>query len=51
VDFRLSEERRHLQQKCRELAADFAIRSTWHDRDAAIQSKINSACATKGSWH
>jgi alkylation response protein AidB-like acyl-CoA dehydrogenase len=35
VDFRLSEEQQRLQQKCRELAADFAIRSTQHDRDAS----------------
>jgi alkylation response protein AidB-like acyl-CoA dehydrogenase len=35
VDFRLSEEQQRLQQKCRELAADFAIRSAQHDRDAS----------------
>ena len=35
MDFRLSEERQRLQQKCRELAADFAIRSAQHDRDAS----------------
>jgi len=35
VDFRLSEKQQRLQQKCRELAADFAIRSAQHDRDAS----------------
>jgi alkylation response protein AidB-like acyl-CoA dehydrogenase len=35
VDFRLSEEQQRLQQKCCELAADFAIRSAQHDRDAS----------------
>ena len=35
MDFRLSEEQQRLQQKCRELAADFAIRSAQHDRDAS----------------
>jgi alkylation response protein AidB-like acyl-CoA dehydrogenase len=35
VDFRLNEEQQRLQQKCRELAADFAIRSAQHDRDAS----------------
>ena len=35
VDFRLTEEQRHLQQRCRELAIDFAIRSAEHDRDAS----------------
>jgi len=35
VDFRLSKEQQRLQQKCRELAADFATRSAEHDRDAS----------------
>ena len=35
MDFRLSEEQQRLQQKCRELAADFAIRTAQHDRDAS----------------
>ncbi len=35
MDFRLTEEQQHLQQKCRELAADFANRSAQHDRDAS----------------
>jgi alkylation response protein AidB-like acyl-CoA dehydrogenase len=35
VDFRLTEEQQHLQQKCRDLAADFAVRSAQHDRDAS----------------
>jgi alkylation response protein AidB-like acyl-CoA dehydrogenase len=35
VDFRISEEYRRLQQRCRELAADFATRSGEHDRDAS----------------
>src|ERR1700682_1196278 len=35
VDFRLSEKQQRLQQKCRELAADFAIRSAQDNRDAS----------------
>src|ERR1700731_3924766 len=35
VDFRLSEERQRLQQKCRELGGDFAIRSAQPGRDAS----------------
>jgi alkylation response protein AidB-like acyl-CoA dehydrogenase len=35
MDFGLTEEQQHLQQRCRELAADFAIRSAEHDRDAS----------------
>jgi alkylation response protein AidB-like acyl-CoA dehydrogenase len=34
VDFRITEEQRRLQQRCRELAAEFATRSVAHDRDA-----------------
>jgi alkylation response protein AidB-like acyl-CoA dehydrogenase len=35
VDFRISEEHRRLQLRCRELAADFATRAAAHDRDAS----------------
>jgi alkylation response protein AidB-like acyl-CoA dehydrogenase len=35
VNFRLSKEQQGLQEKCRELAADFATRSARHDRDAS----------------
>jgi alkylation response protein AidB-like acyl-CoA dehydrogenase len=35
VDFRLSSEQRALQERCRDLAADFATRSAEHDRDAS----------------
>jgi alkylation response protein AidB-like acyl-CoA dehydrogenase len=35
VDFRISEEHRRLQRRCRELAADFATRSAEHDRAAS----------------
>jgi alkylation response protein AidB-like acyl-CoA dehydrogenase len=34
LDFRITEEQQHLQQRCRELAAEFATRSAAHDRDA-----------------
>ena len=34
MDFRLTAEQRELQRRCRELAADFALRSAEHDRDA-----------------
>jgi alkylation response protein AidB-like acyl-CoA dehydrogenase len=35
VDFQLTPEQRRLQQRCRELAADFATRSAAHDREAS----------------
>lgn len=35
MNFRLSKEQQGLQEKCRELAADFATRSDRHDRDAS----------------
>jgi alkylation response protein AidB-like acyl-CoA dehydrogenase len=35
VDFRITEQQARLQQKCLELAADFATRSADHDRDAS----------------
>ena len=34
MDFRLTEEHSRLQQRCRDLAGDFAVRSAEHDRDA-----------------
>ena len=35
MDFRFSKAQQRLQQKCRELAEDFATRSAGHDRDAS----------------
>jgi alkylation response protein AidB-like acyl-CoA dehydrogenase len=35
VDFRITQEQEHLQQRCQALAADFATRSAEHDRDAS----------------
>jgi len=35
VDFGLSDEQKRLQERCRALAADFALRSAEHDRDAS----------------
>jgi alkylation response protein AidB-like acyl-CoA dehydrogenase len=35
VDFAISDEHKHLQQRCLALAADFATRSAEHDRDAS----------------
>jgi len=35
VDFQLTPEQQRLQNKCRELAAEFATRSATHDRDAS----------------
>ena len=35
VDFQLTPEQQRLQNKCRELASDFATRSATHDRDAS----------------
>jgi alkylation response protein AidB-like acyl-CoA dehydrogenase len=35
VDFALTIDQRHLQQRCLELAADFATRASEHDRDAS----------------
>ena len=34
MDFRLSDEHERLRRRCAELAADFAVRSAEHDRDA-----------------
>jgi alkylation response protein AidB-like acyl-CoA dehydrogenase len=35
VDFRITQDQEHLQQRCLALAADFAVRSAEHDRDAS----------------
>ena len=35
MDFQISEEHRHLQRRCHELAADFATRAFEHDRDGS----------------
>ena len=35
MDFQLTSEQQHLQNKCRELASDFATRTAAHDRDAS----------------
>jgi hypothetical protein len=35
VDFQLTSEQQHLQNKCRELASDFATRTAAHDREAS----------------
>jgi alkylation response protein AidB-like acyl-CoA dehydrogenase len=35
VDFRITEQQQRLRQKCLDLAADFAMRSADHDRDAS----------------
>ena len=35
MDFQLTAEQHRLQNKCRELASDFATRSAAHDRDAS----------------
>ena len=35
MDFRIAEEHRRLQERCRHLAADFATRAAAHDRDAS----------------
>jgi alkylation response protein AidB-like acyl-CoA dehydrogenase len=35
LDFQLTSEQQRLQRKCRKLAADFAIRSAVHDREAS----------------
>ena len=35
MDFAISEEHRQLRERCRTLAADFATRSSQHDRDAS----------------
>ena len=50
MDFRLSKAQQRLQQRCRELAEDFATRSAGHDRDAATRSRIINAFATKDFW-
>jgi alkylation response protein AidB-like acyl-CoA dehydrogenase len=35
VDFQFTSEQQHLQNKCRELASDFATRTAAHDRNAS----------------
>ena len=35
MDFRITEEQQRLQQRCLDMAADFATRSAQHDRDAS----------------
>jgi alkylation response protein AidB-like acyl-CoA dehydrogenase len=35
LDFQLTSEQRRLQDKCRELATNFAARASMHDRDAS----------------
>lgn len=35
MDFRITEEHRCLQERCKQLAADFATRAAEHDRDAS----------------
>ena len=35
MDFQLTSEQQHLQNKCRELASDFATRTAAHDREAS----------------
>ena len=35
MDFGFSDEQKQLQERCRVLAADFALRSAEHDRDAS----------------
>jgi glucose-6-phosphate 1-dehydrogenase len=35
VDFQLTSEQQHLQNKCRELASDFGTRTAAHDREAS----------------
>ncbi|MFT5175888.1 MAG: alkylation response protein AidB-like acyl-CoA dehydrogenase [Gammaproteobacteria bacterium] len=39
MDFQLSQEQRHLQQRCQQLAKDFATRSATHDREASHPSE------------
>jgi alkylation response protein AidB-like acyl-CoA dehydrogenase len=34
MDFQITEEHVGLQQRCRQLAEDFATRAAWHDREA-----------------
>lgn len=39
MDFQVTEDQKRLQQRCRELAADFATRSAEHDREATHPSE------------
>ena len=50
MDFRLSKAQQRLQQKCRQLAEDFATRSAGHDRDASHAIENINAFATKDFW-
>jgi alkylation response protein AidB-like acyl-CoA dehydrogenase len=51
VDFDLSAEQRHLRDRCLELAADFAVRSAQHDRDASHPTENYQRLRQEGFLH
>src|ERR1700741_2946294 len=51
VDFQLTPEQQRLQNKCRELAADFATRSAEHDRDASHPIENYNRLRQEGFLH
>jgi alkylation response protein AidB-like acyl-CoA dehydrogenase len=48
VEFRLTDHQRHLQERCRALAADFATRAARHDRDASHPRENYDALVAAG---
>ncbi len=51
MDFDLSAEQRHLRDRCLELAADFAVRSAQHDRDASHPTENYQRLRQEGFLH
>jgi alkylation response protein AidB-like acyl-CoA dehydrogenase len=51
VDFELSAEQRGLRDRCLELAADFAVRSAEHDRDASHPTENYQRLRQEGFLH
>ncbi len=51
MDFELSAEQRGLRDRCLELAADFAVRSAEHDRDASHPTENYQRLRQEGFLH
>jgi alkylation response protein AidB-like acyl-CoA dehydrogenase len=50
MNFEITEEHRHLQQRCQVLAEDFATRAAMHDRDASHPSENYAALRREGFY-
>src|ERR1700684_2561046 len=51
MDFALTASQRHLQQRCLDLAADFATRSAEHDRNASHPIENYDRLRSEGFLH